>query len=188
MVLAGDLGVLRRLAVGHLGAMALRLVLARLIGHGDAFTVMGSPATMKTTSSALGGETLIESAGSDRERRGRAALSGTMPSPTSLLTAMVGAPRVASAASNARDGRLDVVAAEHQIGEPERQAVDQDRHTGRRLRHGAGEIDRGFGGEPAVPAHALVRRDARRHLVVTRLRRGDDRSRAAAVAMASVCA
>ena len=53
MVLDGDLGVLRRLAVRHLGAMALLLVLLHVFGHGSAFSGMASPATMNRTWWAL---------------------------------------------------------------------------------------------------------------------------------------
>ena len=51
--LGRNLGVLRRLAVRHLAAMALLLVLFRVFGHGSAFSVMASPATMKRTWWAL---------------------------------------------------------------------------------------------------------------------------------------
>jgi hypothetical protein len=49
--LAGYLLVLKRLALGHLGAMALGAVLASALGHGF-FTAIGMPATMITTRAA----------------------------------------------------------------------------------------------------------------------------------------
>src|SRR5262249_59632783 len=51
--LGGDLCVLRRLAVRHLGAMALLLLLIDWGGHGSTFSGMASPATMSTTLWAL---------------------------------------------------------------------------------------------------------------------------------------
>ena len=51
--LGGDLRVLRCLAVRHLGAMALLLVLLQVFGHGSTFSGMASPATMSRTWWAL---------------------------------------------------------------------------------------------------------------------------------------
>ena len=51
--LGGDLGVLHGLALGHLGAMALLLVLLHVFGHGSTFSGMASPATMNRTWWAL---------------------------------------------------------------------------------------------------------------------------------------
>ena len=50
--LGRDLGVLRRLALGHLVAMALVFFLLQVLGHG-AFNGMASPATMNRTWWAL---------------------------------------------------------------------------------------------------------------------------------------
>src|SRR5262245_3508553 len=49
----GDLGVLNRLALRHLGAMAFCLGVLRCRGHSVPFTGNGNPATMSTTRSAV---------------------------------------------------------------------------------------------------------------------------------------
>ena len=50
--LAGDLGILHRLALCHLGAVTFDLGLLDRFGHGLPFRVSGNPATTRTTRSA----------------------------------------------------------------------------------------------------------------------------------------
>src|SRR5262249_27610497 len=50
--LAGDLSVLHRFALRHLGAMAFDLGLVDRFGHGLPLIVSGNPATTRTTRSA----------------------------------------------------------------------------------------------------------------------------------------
>ena len=50
--LAGDLGILHRLALGHLGAVTFCLGFLDRFGHGLPFKVSGNPATTRKTRSA----------------------------------------------------------------------------------------------------------------------------------------
>ena len=107
-----------------------------------------------------------------RPRRGTrraSAFSGTIPSPTSLDTSTVGAvPRRQRRVQRSGGGR-QVVAAEQQVGQPQRQAI----HQHRRRAPPRSAPDRSSGAStvrhPASRARP-VRGDARPHLVVERLR------------------
>ena len=61
--LGRDLGVLRRLAVGHLAAMALLLVLLHVFGHGSAFRWHGEPGHHEQDLVGAHREVLIDQAG-----------------------------------------------------------------------------------------------------------------------------
>ena len=90
-----------------------------------------------------------------------------MPRPTSLETSTRGARQPGSAAISALDLGLDVAVADHQVGQPQRQAVDQDgrpaAHRGRARRP-----DRAAPRRCASRRRAAARcgRDPRRHLGV----------------------
>ena len=113
-----------------------------------------------TTRSACAAMLLVEPAWRSR-KRAASALSGTMPRPTSLETSD-GRRRAArrERLHEPRRLRIDVGAAEHQIGEPQRQAIDQHRRAfRRRCRRARRQID-------AAPRWSASRRrgapDARR--------------------------
>ena len=78
-----------------------------------------------------------------------------------------------STSSSSAESGLDVVFGQHMVGQPQRQAVDQDRPAVRQRRERAGEIERRVDGRPALAAPRPVQRDALAHLVVIGLRRGD---------------
>src|SRR5215471_2570926 len=96
--LAGDLAILHRLALRHLGAMALGLGGIDRLGHGISFKMTGMPATTRTTRSACAAIRWLRSPCRSRKRRA-SAFSGTMPKPTSLATNTTGAAARASACS-----------------------------------------------------------------------------------------
>ena len=87
--LGGDLGILHRLALRHLGAMTIGLVLFNRSAHVSPLMVSGNPATMRTTRSARAAMRWLSSPCASRKRRPRG-LSGTMPKPTSLATSTSG--------------------------------------------------------------------------------------------------
>src|SRR5215471_15939300 len=96
--LAGDLGILHRFALRHLGAMALDLGPIGRFHHGLPLMVSGTPATTRTTRSARAAIRWLSWPCRSRNRRPRA-LSGTMPKPTSLATSTSGAAAFVNTAS-----------------------------------------------------------------------------------------
>src|SRR4029077_15048645 len=84
--LFGDLRVLRRLALRHLGAVAFAVF--DDLGHACPFTISGSPATTRTTRSARAARRWLSRPCRSANRRA-SALSATMPDPTSLETSTV---------------------------------------------------------------------------------------------------
>src|SRR4029078_7170126 len=97
-LLVGDLGVLHRLALRHLGAVPLGLGVVDTLVHGCPFTTIGSPATRRTTWSARAAIRWLRRPCKSRKRRA-SVLSGTIPEPTSLETSTVDPLRAASAVS-----------------------------------------------------------------------------------------
>ena len=81
-LIAGDLGILHRLALRHLRPVAGGDVIGRL----HHFTRSGRPATISTTSSATEATAWFSRPAASRKRRA-SAFSGTIPSPTSFATA-----------------------------------------------------------------------------------------------------
>src|SRR4029078_3894557 len=96
--LARHLLILPRLAVRHLGAMALGLLVVDRFAHG-LFTATGRPATIMVTRTARAASPWLRLPWRSRTLRA-SALSGTMPRPTSLETTTVGPVLSASACSH----------------------------------------------------------------------------------------
>src|SRR5262245_38692130 len=96
--LGGNLRILHRLALRHLGAMTLGLALVNRSAHLSSLMMSGNPATTRTTQSARAAMRWLSSPWASRKRRPRG-LSGTMPKPTSLATSTSGRVVWANAAS-----------------------------------------------------------------------------------------
>ena len=168
-------GVLHGLALLHLrrgGAVAL-------VAHAGTpgLTISGRPATVSTTRSARAASRWCRRPASSRKRRA-SALSGTIPSPTSLPTRTSGARRPRAGGDEPRHRVLQVGLRQDQVGEPQGEAIDQDGPLGLgdRLR----QSERNVAGPPRSGAPGAVLGDARDHLVVERLRGGEVEPRAGA--------
>src|SRR5262249_11732748 len=96
--LAGDLGVLHGLALGHLAAVAGEVGVLDGLAHGGPFAASGKPATIRMTRSARAAKRWLRRPCRSRKRRA-SALSGTIPSPTSFDTKTTGDVRASRACS-----------------------------------------------------------------------------------------
>ena len=174
--LGRHLGVLHGLALLHLLAVAVASSLMRSLTSlrrscgGFGLTISGRPATVSTTRSAWAASRWCRRPAASRKRRARA-LSGTIPSPTSLPTSTSGPGAPRAGGEQSRRGSRHVGLRQDQVGEPERQAIDQDGPFGRgdRLRQG----ERHVAGAPRFAPPGAVLGDARDHLVVEGLRGGE---------------
>ena len=122
---------------------------------------------MKRTSSAAAAMAWLRRPAASRKRRARG-LSGTMPRPTSFETAIQGPRGAARAAARREASGSGSAPARRRLREPEGQAVDEDGLAVGGLGEGAGEVERGLGGDPAGGAAGAVAGDAVGHLVVER--------------------
>ena len=88
-----------------------------------------------------------------------------MPEPTSLATSTTGAARRGKACFQPSDLGVDIGLRKHEVRQPQRQAIDQNRqlvaHRQRRR-----EIARRFDGPPLRAAARAMRADARGHFVI----------------------
>ena len=179
--LVGDLGVLHGLALGHLGAVALGLGLdRRSLLMRCPFTNIGSPATSSTTRSARAAIRWLSRpcsiAEAPRQRIVRhdagADLVGDQQ-PSGAWRASSAASRRCVSASMSRFG-------EHEIGQPQRQAIDQNCAC-RAARRQSPRQDRAAPRRSASSAAAAAMLgDALAHLVVDRPAPSRRRSRAPA--------
>ena len=114
---------------------------------------------MKNTRSAAAAIAWLRRPAWSRNSRARA-LSGTMPSPVSLLTSTTDALALASAWHSPRRRLVDIQSGCHQIAEPEGEAIDQhcvDAGLGERR----GDVEGRFDRLPTGAAAILVLEDAR---------------------------
>ena len=171
--LSGDFGVLHRLALRHLGAMPFGFGVVDRLRHGVTlqrpFIASGRPATTSTTRSARAAMRWLRTPCS-RETAGRADNPARCRSRLRWRPAPTGAVAAASACFEPRDFRLDIRVRQHQIRQPQRQAIDQHRRGLARFERG-GEIARRLDGPPMRPAPRAMRGDALGHFRVARLRR-----------------
>ena len=142
----------------------------------------GRPATITTTTSARSAMLWCSRPAWSTKARAIASV-GITPRPTSFETrtsdpAKTRHRRRPDASSSACTGR----SRHHEVGQPQRQAVDQHgairRHS---LSKHAGKIERLLDGAPSRAAPLPVRRDPRRHLLVQRLGGRDIHGRKAAL-------
>ena len=132
---------------------------------------VGSPAATNTTPSQA--RAIAAFARPCRSRKSRPSrVSGTSARPTSFETTIAGPASAATAPAESGDFGLDVPAGEHQVRQPQGQAVDE-RDSPRAGLGGQGldEIERLLARRPAAPARLPVAGDAVRHLRVAGLRR-----------------
>ena len=123
------------------------------------FSTSGRPAATNTTRSASAAMSWFSRPAASRNRR-PSGVSGTSPSPTSLATSTTGPAASRSAAHNVANSSSSRASGEHQVGQPQGQAIDQHRAIRPCLCH-----DR-LGQTPAAPRRCArtgrAARDARR--------------------------
>ena len=170
--LGGDLGVLHRLALLHLRLVALGV-------DRSYFTAIGRPATMKHHAVGERRHALVEPALLVAEAPRRARSPARCRGRPRSRRGRRGWARAASAALEALDLGREVALAEHQVGQPQRQAVDE----GRALRPRPAP-PRASSGASSVRQRAVAARPVEGDALAPSRRRGRspsrDRSRAPA--------
>ncbi len=97
-----------------------------------------------------------------------------MPAPTSLETRIDGPDRRFESRKQRFDRRIDLALGLHQIGEPERETIDQHNPVGANSRNkGPGQFERFFDRLPAIPPPCPMVGDALGHLVIASLGGGN---------------
>ena len=134
----------------------------------------GNPAATSTTVPHAAATAWLSRPCASRKLRA-SAFSGTMPQPTSFDTSTTGPSAAARLATSCAVAALDVVAAQHPVGKPQRQAVDEDdaARAGPRP-HDLGEIVGRVQRPPRGVARGDVGGDPRAHLAVPGLGGGDE--------------
>ena len=181
--LLGDFGVLHLLALGHLGAMAFEILFLDRFGHdipfmrirlscGFAFYNQGLTSDHEDDTASDHGNTLVESALRIAERAAKGRF-GHKPHPHLVRHKDCRGRASIKRLFELAYGPVHIEGAMHDVGEPQGQTIDEHGCALWRLGDGLRQFVRGLDSLPTGLTAGLVLFDARGHLRIMRLSRGD---------------